>query len=348
MRRHLSLPILLAPILVVLALVPACTASTSGIGVPAANPARGDRPASASAADHLAQLLTAPRPAAAALALADLSQDALPPSAPPYKTGRSGRSPVVVPPPALPPGDGRVYAVGDSVLLGTEAYLPTTLGGWDLRLDAQVGRTLPGGLDVLRENQAGLGQAAIICLGHNYGGGGRAYGYFDQILALLGRVQRVVVVTVAEFAPAQWEVNATIRALPGHYPNVVVADWEAVVEANPEFLRDDRVHPTTAGEVALADLIAVLLGPARPNGRTVSPPRLLAVPGDPPPSANSPPGGNGPSPSVAGTSVPNANATTSSTSPSVSSSAPTTTHASAATSISPTSMAPSITTMPQR
>jgi hypothetical protein len=349
MRRRLSLSLLIAPVLLVVVLLPACMDGTSAIDTRPAGPAGQDRAASAS--DHLAQLLTAPRPAGAVTgtpALADRPAPAPPPSGPPYKTGRSGHSPVVIPPPALPPGDGTVAAVGDSVLLGTKAYLPTTLGGWDLRLDAEVGRTLPDGLDVLRENEAGLGQAAIICLGHNYGGGGRAYGYFAQILALLERVQRVVVVTVAEFAPAQREVNTAIRALPGRYPNVVVADWDAVVEANPELLRDDRVHPTTAGEIALANLIAVLLGPARRDGRTVPPPHLLTVPAPEPPPAASPPGGDALPPSVAGTSVPGARAATSSTSPSVSTTSTSTPipHAPVPTSISPTSAASSTTTVP--
>jgi hypothetical protein len=241
---------------------------------------------SSASADHLAQLLTAPRPPAPKTT--DAAGDPLPwpkPSGPPYTTGPRKDSPVVVPPPALPPGDGTVYAVGDSVLLGTQDYLPTTIGGWDLRFDAKVGRTFPEGIDIINENKASLGQAAIILLGHNYWGGGAVYSYLDQIMADMHDVERVVFVTVAEWSPAQPEVNRAIRALPKVYPNVVVADWEAVLEANPQFLVSDHVHLTRSGDIALANLIGVMLGPASPNGKTVPRPTILPIPEEGTPSA---------------------------------------------------------------
>jgi lysophospholipase L1-like esterase len=235
---------------------------------------------SASGADQLAQVLMAPRP---------LPFPTLPPGAEPtttvpplpYKTGPRAESPVIIPPPPLPPGDGTVYAVGDSVLLGTRDYLQTTLGGWDLRFDARVGRAFPEGIDLVHENRANIGQAAIIVLGHNYWGGGKIYGYLDQIMADMRDVQRVIFVTVAEWSPAQLEVNRAIRALPKTYPNVVVADWAAVLAADPQFLIPDHVHLTAAGNVALANLLAIMLGPARPNGKIVKPPKILPLPGDP-------------------------------------------------------------------
>lgn len=279
----------LALVLLALAVIAAC-GSTSAAPVPSTTTsAEADSTtsivaqlaaSSAAGADQLAQVLMAPRP---------LPFPTLPPGVttttekppPPYKTGPRPDSPVIVPPPPLPPGDGTVYAVGDSVLLGTKDYLPTTLGGWDLRFDARVGRAFPEGIDLVHENRANIGQAAIIVLGHNYWGGGKVYGYLDQLMADLRDVQRVVFVTVAEWSPAQPEVNRAIRALPKTYPNVVVADWEAVLEADPQFLIADHVHLTAAGDVALANLLAIMLGPARPNGKIVRPPTILPIPGDP-------------------------------------------------------------------
>ena len=109
-----------------------------------------------------------------------------------------------------------------------------------------------------------------------------AYG-LDATLARLGEVElrnvpRVVFVTVAEWSPAQPEVNRAIRALPAFYPNVVVADWAAVSAANPPFLVSDNVHLSRSGNIALANLIAVMLGPANKDGSTVAPPRILAIP----------------------------------------------------------------------
>lgn len=252
-----------------------------GTGEPAL-PAVG---AQASGLDRLAQLLTAPRPLSRTVAE---PAEPPPPSGPPYKSGPSASSPVIIPPPAVGPGDGTVYAVGDSVLLGTEPYLAQTVGGWDLRLDARVSRRFPEGMDLIRANRDRLGQAVVICLGHNYGGGGYVYSYLDELMTELRGVERVVFVTVAEWSPAQIEVNRAIRALPAFYPNAVVADWSAVSAANPPFLVSDGVHLSRSGNIALANLIAVMLGPANRDGTTVAPPRVLDIPVEAGPTAPSP------------------------------------------------------------
>ncbi|MCU0271191.1 MAG: hypothetical protein MUF83_21480 [Acidimicrobiales bacterium] len=262
-----------------------------------------------------------------------------PPSCgPPYRTGPGGGSPEVVPPPALGPGDGTVYAIGDSVLLGAEPYLRTTLGGWDLRLDARVGRRVPEGLAVLQANRASVGQVVVFVLGHNYGGGGAFYGYLDALMAEVRGAHRVVLVTVAEWSPAQAEVNRAIRVAPLRYPNVVVADWAATAAANPRFLAGDRVHLTAAGNTALANLVAVVTCAAPERAGVVPPPPvILPLPDD---------SGGGPSPSpvpsasstttsTATTSTTQPTTTTSTTTSSTTTTAPTTSTSSTTTSTSP-------------
>jgi hypothetical protein len=203
------------------------------------------------------------------------------PAPEPYVTGPAPASPEIVPPPPLTSGSGALYAVGDSVLLGAEPYLATTLDGWDLRVDARVSRGVPEGFDLVRMNEDRIGDVLVILLGHNYGGGGRFAGWLESLLGEVEDVPRVVLVTVVEWSGAQPEVNRAIRAAPERHPNVVVADWAAVVEANPGFLRD-HVHPGRAGAVALANLIAVMVGPAPSvDGRPVPRPRLLPIPDEP-------------------------------------------------------------------
>ncbi len=195
-----------------------------------------------------------------------------------YRTGPNEGSPIVIPPPALGPGDGRVYAVGDSVLLGCANYLGEALAGWNVTLDAEVGRRFPEGIDSLLRHQNLLGQVLVVVLGHNYGGRGASYGYIDEIMAVAGRkAQRVVFVTVTEWSPAQAEVNRAIYDAAGRYPNVVVAPWAETVKANPQFLWD-HVHPNSAGQVALANLIGVMVGPG--NGQD---PKLQRIPPPGPP-----------------------------------------------------------------
>lgn len=330
----------LLPLLVLIGLLAGCGASTAaprpivadGGDAASVTEVQTDAAGTSSAAGpgSLAQLLTAPRPVALPPAAVPTGPPAPPPD--PYKTGPRPESPVIIPPPPLGPGDGTVYAVGDSVLLGTKDYLTQTVGGWDLRFDGKVGRRFPEGIDLIRGNRDSIGQAVVVLLGHNYGGGGQVYGYLDEIMSVLRTTPRVVFVTVKEWNPAIPEVNRAIRALPATYPNVVVADWSGVVNANPQFLVDN-VHLNAAGSIALANLIAVMLGPANKNGTTVPPLKILPIPDG---------GSSTPSTPVT-TAAPGATTTTSSSTTTTSAPATTTTTV-APPSSTTTSTAPAVTT----
>lgn len=265
---------------------PGSTSTTA----PDDQPGAGDQPSAADSGptwpdpppsdlDELGQLLAARRGAGPAVKPPDFfagaTADTTKPSGPPYKTGPAEGSPVVTPPPALPPGDGTIYAVGDSVLLGTERYLPTTVAGWDLRLDGRVGRRFPEGISIIQANRASLGQVAVVLLGHN---DGRAdwNGYVDAVMAEMRNVQRVVFVTVTEWTPNQADANRAFYEGAKRYKNIVVAPWAETVKANPDFLRDN-VHPTVAGAIALSNLIAVMIGPV-PARNGVVPPRPVILP----------------------------------------------------------------------
>jgi len=247
----------------------------------------------------------------------------------PYVTGPGAGSPIVFPPPPLTSGTGALYAVGDSVLLGTEPYLRSTLSGWDVRLDGRVGRGVPEGFNLVRMNGDRLGDVLVVLLGHNYGGGGGFGPSLERLLRDLDDVPRVVLVTVVEWSRAQPEVNRAIRAAPLAHDNVVVADWAAVVEKNPGFLRD-HVHTTAAGATALANLITVMVGqaPAR-NGTLPPPPRLLAIPPVGPGPSVSSSGGSRSSTTTtvpwSGTSTTSTTTTTSTTSTTASTTTTTTT-----------------------
>ena len=116
-----------------------------------------------------------------------------------------------------------------------------------------------------------------MLLGHNDSGGSSIYGQLDLIMSYLRKTERVVFVTIKEWQPGHATTNRAIRALPKTYPNVVVADWSAVLDANPQFLVDN-VHPNSAGQIALANLIAIMLGPCRRDGSTVPPLKILPIP----------------------------------------------------------------------
>ena len=60
---------------------------------------------------------------------------------------------------------------------------------------------------------------------------------------------------VVEFQPDRAEVNAAIDALAARHPNVEVADWPAVVRADPTIATADGLHLKPRGAEAMADFV---------------------------------------------------------------------------------------------
>ena len=163
--------------------------------------------------------------------------------------------------PAVDTSDPRLFMVGDSVLLASATTTEEMLPSWSVTADAEVGRGVPTGRSIVVERLSEIGDVAVVVLGHNYDKGGGFEDELERIMRYLGGLERVVWVTVAEWSPAQIEVNRAIRSAPRRYDNVVVADWEALTVENPGYLQSDDVHTSTAGTLALADLMARAVGP---------------------------------------------------------------------------------------
>jgi hypothetical protein len=186
-----------------------------------------------------------------------------------------GSSTTTVPP--IVPRDGRVmpridtddpqlFLTGDSVMQAVVPTVDRMLPSWSVNSDTRIGRRVPEGASVIEESDDQIGDAVVIVLGHNYTRGEGFQAQFNRIMRELWHVERVVWVTVAEWSPGQLEVNGILRTAPQIWPNVVIADWAELTHANPGYLAGDRVHLTSAGVVALADLIARAVGPGPIGG----------------------------------------------------------------------------------
>ena len=142
---------------------------------------------------------------------------------------------------ALPPPDPtgpRVFALGDSVMLGAAVALQNTIG--NLEVDASVSRQVSEGIGVLswRADNGLLGDVVIIHLGNN---GYFRQGQMEQIMSILSGVDRVVFMTVK--VPREWEgPNNSVIQSAAAYPNAVVVDWYATGIENPGFFWDDGFH----------------------------------------------------------------------------------------------------------
>lgn len=71
-----------------------------------------------------------------------------------------------------------------------------------------------------------------------------------------GPQQRVILVTIVGVSHWVDDSNETLKAISADHPNTAIADWHAVVAADPDLLHTDRTHPNMAGISVYADLIA--------------------------------------------------------------------------------------------
>jgi hypothetical protein len=168
-------------------------------------------------------------------------------------------SPSCAVPPLQPPAAGlvvgRVTAVGDSVMIDLEPSLEADVKG--IAFDAVVGQQWSDGIGEVQQlrSDGQLGSVVVIELGTN---GPISAGLFDEMMAQLQGVSRVVFVT--NYVPDSYETsnNDIIISGAAQYKNAAVANWYALAAANPGWLCPDGYHLSCGGPGAgeLAGLIA--------------------------------------------------------------------------------------------
>jgi hypothetical protein len=118
-----------------------------------------------------------------------------------------------------------------------------------------VSRHFTEGLDVARRLHAAgqLGDVVVIHLGTN---GAIPEDQLNELLQLLSSVKRVVVVNAKVDRPWEGPDNEVIAAVVPRFPNAVLFDWHAAASEHPEFLVQDGVHLSSAGQAHYALVIA--------------------------------------------------------------------------------------------
>ncbi len=162
----------------------------------------------------------------------------------------------------------RVIVIGDSVLAATssrysddmcEALVPL---GWQVEVDAEPGRFIEFGNEVLDARLPEGWDASVILLGNNYRGS--ETGYRDELARIVDRLSPnpVVLLTVTEWDPSREKVNEVILDVAAAHDNVTIVDWRNTTAENEKFTGYDHLHLTMAGRRALAEDVALALGPA--------------------------------------------------------------------------------------
>jgi hypothetical protein len=152
---------------------------------------------------------------------------------------------------------------GDSLAVGTGSFLEPYLAGWEVRDDARVGRHTGVAVRRLRSYGAGLPHVVSVSLGANDAPLRREW-FRQQVLGVLeiaGDQRCVIWSTVVRppFHGVSYDgFNEVLLELDRQFSSLRVFDWVALARANPEWLRRDGVHPTSAGYRARAAAVARL------------------------------------------------------------------------------------------
>ena len=147
-----------------------------------------------------------------------------------------------------------VLAIGDSVMLGATPTLLTAVP--QLQIDATVAKQFADGIDRIRSAlatpPAHRPRVIVVHLGTN---GIFDPAHLDQMRQLSRSLRRLVVINIR--APRSWEgfVNEQLEAA-AEWKSVRFVDWYEASAENPDWLADDGVHLSPAGQAAYADLIA--------------------------------------------------------------------------------------------
>jgi lysophospholipase L1-like esterase len=146
----------------------------------------------------------------------------------------------------------RVFAVGDSVMLGAARELQKTIPG--IEVDAKVSRHVGATLTILQQRRAAgrLGKIVVVQIGNN---GYVTAKQFDDLMQPLIDLSRVVVVNLK--VPRKWEApnNQVIADGVARYPNAVLVDWHTFGVAHPELFAPDGIHIGAAGAKAYTALV---------------------------------------------------------------------------------------------
>jgi hypothetical protein len=151
------------------------------------------------------------------------------------------------------------FFIGDSITDGATPFIESALPEWTLGFDAVVGRGSDSGIAPAQAQGEAVPppDAVVVELGTNDASPDTFAQNALQIMDALKDVPLVVWQTVHSPAEDVPQINETIRRIAAANPNTTIADWNRFV--TDDMLVSDGVHPQSAHEGAMADLVAPIL-----------------------------------------------------------------------------------------
>ncbi len=165
------------------------------------------------------------------------------------------------------PGGRSIDVYGDSMTVGSVPALQYYFPG--VRIDAKSNRFWKDGLAAVEASGANIRRAVVLDFGTN---GGVDESALRDTLRLLGPQRMVVLVNLHVNMARTATDNAILAKVAGENPNVIVADWNSAVTADPGQLQPDGIHPSMTGQHLYAKVIRQALADLseRRTGRTVT------------------------------------------------------------------------------
>lgn len=163
-------------------------------------------------------------------------------------------------------GDSVTQSIGEEYSGGVcDTLVPE---GWQVAMDAETGRFIDHGLDVLDERlEEADWDAAVLNFGSNYRGDASDYGLTLRMMLNRLLPRPVLLVTVSEPEENRAEVNFVLREAARRYENVRLLEWSEETRLDGSLTAGDGLHLSAAGQELLAAEIGDALGEA-PGGES--------------------------------------------------------------------------------
>ncbi|MEI2777559.1 MAG: acyltransferase family protein [Tetrasphaera sp.] len=139
---------------------------------------------------------------------------------------------------------------GDSMAVGSVPALKYYFPG--IRIDAKSNRRWGDALAAVTASGSNIRRAVVLSFGTNAGVDAAQLG---AILDRLGPQRMVVLVNLHLNMARTSGDNAALAAAAASRPNVILADWNAAVTADPGQLQPDGIHPSLTGQHLYASTI---------------------------------------------------------------------------------------------
>jgi len=165
----------------------------------------------------------------------------------------------------------RLLLIGDSILAtvarryNNKACRRLVPLGWQMVIEAEIGKSIQFGTEVVDAKLDEQWDAAVVFLGTNYWQTPVEYRrLLSSILDDLSP-RPTILFTTSMYRPKQREVNDAVEAEARNRDNVWLVDWEQISKSDG-VLSGDGIHPSTEGNDLLVAVLAKVLGNAPAGG----------------------------------------------------------------------------------